>query len=282
MPAGLEDARVLAQHLLFCVAQHARDRRVDGQDARLRIGHHHALDGVVHHGRRQALALLQRTAGREVGEDAGETLGLPLCATVAHAARLEPAIAVVKAPQARRLGKRLARGHGPLHGPVHAPIVIRVQAAQQIHAARQLGALVAQQAHQTGRMGGAAAQQVPVPQAAAAAFQRQAQHVFAVQQVGARGANLPLAARHARQQPPGQRPGQQHIQPALEGLPIGQLLRLGDAIGQQGVARGHPGRAQNPIQGHAPPGADSRVNSRCNRFQNDSAYLPRAAATMRQ
>ncbi len=262
MPAGLEDARVLAQHLLFCVAQHARDRRVDGQDARLRIGHHHALDGVVHHGGGQALALFQRAAGREVGEDAGETLGLPLGAAVAHAARLEPAIAVVKAPQARRLGEGLARGNGLLHGAVHAPVVIGVQAAQQVHAARQLGPRVAQHAHQAGAMGGAAAQQVPVPQAAAAAVERQAQHVFAVQQVGACRADLSLALRYARQQPPGQRTGQQHIQPALEGLPARQLLRIGDEIGQQRVAQGHPCHAQGQIDRHAPPGPHPGASTR--------------------
>ena len=67
---GLEQARRQAQQLLFGVAQHPRQCRVDGEDVVLHIGHEHGLSRVVHHGGSQALALLGRALVRQVGQDA--------------------------------------------------------------------------------------------------------------------------------------------------------------------------------------------------------------------
>ena len=62
-----------------------------------------------------------------------------------------------------------------------------------------------------------------------------------------------LGAAHALEQPPGHGAGQQHVTPALPGLKTGQLLRVGDKVGQQNIARKHPDDTYDKVQQHAPP-----------------------------
>lgn len=52
-----------------------------------------------------------------------------------------------------------------------------------------------------------------------------------------------LGRAHAPQQPPCQHAGEEHVEPALDGLAARQLQQVGDERGQQRVSHGHPDRA---------------------------------------
>ena len=165
----------------------------------MRIGDHHALDRVVHHGGRQPLALLRLALGREVGQDAREALGPPVGAHVAHAPRMEPAVGAVEALQARRFLERAIRTERPQDRLAHAHRVLGVQALQQVDAGAQPLAVVAQHAHHPLRIRGLGLRHVPVPHAAAAAVQRQAQARLAALQRRAGGLGLADVLQHAHQ-----------------------------------------------------------------------------------
>ena len=68
--AGLEHARGLAQHFLFRKTQQTRERAIDRENAAVRIGHHHALDGVFHHGGCKSAALIGLAAGGLIRQQA--------------------------------------------------------------------------------------------------------------------------------------------------------------------------------------------------------------------
>ena len=182
--------------------------------------------------------------GTEVGDDAGEAFGLARGIKVALTTRHEPAVQAIKAAQAHGFLERRARGNGVACPHHQASALIRVQPFAQVKVLRKILAPVVQQTLQAGRCRALPGTQIPVPHAAAAALQRQAQPGFAALKGGAGGVYLADVLHHAHQVGGiGARLGHQrdgthhgHDGPRVRALALALALVVVDFASQQALA----------------------------------------------
>ena len=259
MPARLEDARRLAQQFFLGITQQAGHRGVGRQDAALRIGHHHALHGVVHHRGGQTLAglaVLECGAGGldlvQVLQNADHMGGLGIRlgdqryrAQHGHLAPIARTQAFVLTHIVVDLARQQARQLGS-----HPVTVGRHQHIANIQAADPL-----QRRAEQITQAGVGPQEPPVWRRARDTCRHVAHDL---RQLPGHGQAHLFGVAHAAQQAPGQPTGQQHVAPALPGLKAREQHRVAHPPGQQRVAHEHPGHPQHQVQQHSPPGDNTR------------------------
>ena len=114
--------------------------RVDRENAAARIGDHHTLDGVFHHGGGQTAALVSLAAGRLIGQQAGNAQQPAIHVPVRLTTGAEPAIqAVAQQPGRQRQYAALFQRLPDLRA--HRIRIIRMQTRVEIKIVGQILAL---------------------------------------------------------------------------------------------------------------------------------------------